>query len=245
MIIDANALSNRGNMRAADNRAGSVPFLPTIPYFLLVIAVLVLGLSHRWLFVGEIAADHVSDTVPHVVPVNTTPATEAPRAPQAAAPEPVAEVLSPRMRATLSHVSRHYRVSDKALHPIFLAVQSSARDRQIDPLLVVAVIGIESRFNPFSESTMGALGLMQVMPQFHLDKLPAGAEKSLFLDPVINIQVGVHILQESIRRNGDLTLGLQQFAGAINDEAQAYANKVLSEKERLEKVARRREERGV
>ena len=161
--------------------------------------------------------------------------------------EPVASVtqiaadtkatLTPRMRAVLEHVARRYRVSAEALHPVFQAAQQTGHERNVDPLLIVAVSGIESRFNPFSESTMGALGLMQVMPRFHQDKLPVGAERSYFLDPISNIRVGTHVLQESIHRNGDLISGLQQFGGAINDETQTYANKVLAEKERLEQAA--------
>ena len=157
-----------------------------------------------------------------------------------AAPEPQKApetTLTPRMRAALEHVARRYRVSAEALHPIFQAAQRTGHERDVDPLLIVAVIGIESSFNPFSESTMGALGLMQVMPRFHQDKLPVGAERSYFLDPIGNIRVGTHVLQESIRRHGDLIAGLQQFGGAINDEAQTYANKVLAEKERLEQAA--------
>ncbi len=151
----------------------------------------------------------------------------------------VDEVLTPRLRAVLDHIARRYRVSPDALRPIFQTVQLSGRERNLDPLLIVAIIGIESSFNPFSESSMGALGLMQVVPRFHQDKLPAGAEKSHFLDPVTNIRVGTHVLQESISRNGGLIAGLQQFGGAINDEERTYSNKVLAEKERLEQAVLR------
>lgn len=153
-------------------------------------------------------------------------------------PEEADEALTPRMLAVLEQVTRRYRVSSEALRPIFQAAQSTGRERNLDPLLIVAVIGVESGFNPFSESSMGALGLMQLIPRFHQEKLPAGAGKAQFLDPVVNVQVGTHVLQESIRRNGGLIAGLQQFGGAINDEGQAYANKVLAEKERLELAVR-------
>ena len=108
----------------------------------------------------------------------------------------------------------------------------------LDPLLIIAVIGIESRFNPFSESVVGAKGLMQVMPRYHQDKLPEDADQTAFLNPVINVQVGAKVLQESIRRNGGLENGLQQFGGAITDPARRYANKVLAEKQRLEQAVR-------
>jgi hypothetical protein len=147
--------------------------------------------------------------------------------------------LSPKLRAVLDDVAHRYRVSAAALVPVFAAAQATAREQHLDPLLIIAVIAIESRFNPFSESPMGAQGLMQVIPRFHQDKLPEDAGKMAFLDPITNVQVGAQALRESIRRNGDLLDGLQQFGGAADDEQQAYANKVLAEKERLEQVARR------
>lgn len=149
------------------------------------------------------------------------------------------DVLTPRMRIALEHVSRRYRVSMGALEPIFAAAEVAGRDLRLDPLLIVSVIAIESRFNPFSESVMGAQGLMQVMPRFHQDKLPDGADELSFFDPVLNVHVGARILKESIHRNGGLVSGLQQYAGASDDAEQRYATKVLAEKSRLEALVQR------
>ncbi len=152
------------------------------------------------------------------------------------APQPV---LSARLHRVLDAVSRRYRVAPEALVPIFEAAQRVGRERRLDPLLIIAIIGIESRFNPFAESPMGAKGLMQVIPGYHLDKVPAGAGETPFLDPVTNIQVGVHVLEEAIRWRGSLTAGLQHYGGAPDDPEASYANKVMAEKERLEQAARR------
>jgi soluble lytic murein transglycosylase-like protein len=153
-----------------------------------------------------------------------------------AAIEPANEALSARMLVAMDYVSRRYRVAPDALEPIFATAQVAGRQLHLDPLLIIAVIGIESRFNPFSESVVGAKGLMQVMPRFHQDKLPEDADQTAFLNPVINVQVGARILKESIRRNGGLENGLQQFAGAIGDPERRYSNKVLAEKLRLEQA---------
>jgi soluble lytic murein transglycosylase-like protein len=153
-----------------------------------------------------------------------------------ASDEPANEALNPRMLGAMDYVSRRYHVSSDALQPIFVTAQATGRQLKLDPLLIIAVIGIESRFNPFSESVVGAKGLMQVMPQFHQDKLPEDADQAAFLNPVINVQVGAKVLKESIRRHGGLENGLQQFGGASSDPARRYSSKVLAEKQRLEQA---------
>jgi soluble lytic murein transglycosylase-like protein len=155
-------------------------------------------------------------------------------------PEPAVEPLSPRMQAALNYVAQRYRVSTTALVPVFAAIQSVGREQHVDPLLIVAIIGIESGFNPLAESSMGAQGLMQIMPRFHLDKVPEGAGAAPFLNPMINVQVGALVLQEAVRQHGGLVAGLQQYGGAVDDEEHAYANRVLAEKQRLEQAASRR-----
>ena len=145
------------------------------------------------------------------------------------------EVLSPRMNAVLEHVTRRYRVAATTLRPIFTAAQSTARQRGLDPLLIVAIIGIESGFNPYSESPFGAQGLMQIIPRFHQDKVPEGAGEQAFLDPVLNVRIGTQVLQEAIRMRGSLEAGLQQYGGSSDPEL-SYAARVLAEKSRLEQV---------
>lgn len=145
--------------------------------------------------------------------------------------------LDPRLQGAMDYVSRRYRVSTEALEPVFATAQDVGRELHIDPLLIIAVIGVESGFNPFSQSGFGALGLMQVVPRFHQDKLPG--EGASFLDPVTNVQVGARVLKESIRRQGGLEEGLQQFGGALGDAGRRYAGKVLAERQRLEQAAQR------
>ena len=157
----------------------------------------------------------------------------------AAKAESATEELRPSLQRALDYVSDRYRVAPEALVPIFEAAQSVGRERRLDPLLIIAIIGIESRFNPFAESSVGAQGLMQVMPKIHQDKLPDDAGEQPFLDPVTNIQVGVHVLEEAIRWRGSLTGGLQHYGGSPKDPATGYAKKVFAEKQRLEKAAKR------
>jgi len=112
-------------------------------------------------------------------------------------------------------------------------------------MLLVAVMAIESGFNPIAESPMGAQGLMQVIPRFHQDKLEAVSSSNSLLDPIVNIQVGALVLKEYIRNTGSLEAGLQKYAGAVSDDENQYAIKVLAEKQRIEYATRRGRQNGV
>lgn len=147
--------------------------------------------------------------------------------------------LTKEMSAALDFAARRYHVSASVLEPVFRAAQQSARRNKLDPLLVVAVIAIESRFNPYAESAVGAQGLMQVVPRWHQDKIPEDMGEEALFDPEINVRVGAKILRESISREGGLLDGLQQYAGAKDDPEMRYANKVLAEKQRLEAAVAR------
>ena len=141
-----------------------------------------------------------------------------------------------RYRALSEFVAKRYRVSqDVAFDLVSLAHQEGNRF-QLDPLLIIAVIAIESRFNPIAESGAGAKGLMQIIPKYHTDKLDEfGGEHAVF-DPATNIQVGSRILREYIRRTGNIGIALQMYAGALGDSEDQYTNKVLTERGRLQQV---------
>ncbi len=110
------------------------------------------------------------------------------------------------------------------------------RRNGVDPLLILAVIAVESRFNPIAESEQGAVGLMQIVPRFHMDKVDATGRcgRPSFLPPRANIAIGARILKDSIRRGGGEAAGLQLYNGSFDDESRAYANRVQAERRRLE-----------
>jgi len=153
----------------------------------------------------------------------------------AAVPDP----LDPEQRTLAAHLSRRFQVADEGTGLAVFAAYRAAREVGLDPLLVLAMISIESSFNPAAESTMGAKGLMQIIPRFHLAKLEPHGGAQAVLDPESNIAVGARILQEYVYRTGSLEAGLQQYNGASRDESAQYAQKVMAERSRLERVLRR------
>ena len=130
-------------------------------------------------------------------------------------------------------VARRYRVADGAAADVVRTAFREGGRNGLDPLLILAVIAVESRFNPFAASEQGAVGLMQIVPRFHKDKLPDEGAPAM-LEPEANIVVGTRILKDSIRRGGSDEAGLQLYNGAFDDETRAYANRVLTERRRIE-----------
>ena len=141
-----------------------------------------------------------------------------------------------RYRALSSFVAKRYRVSQDVAFDLVTVAHTAGRQLQLDPLLIIAVIAIESRFNPIAESSAGAKGLMQIIPKYHGDKLEEfGGEQAVF-EPEANIHVGARILKEYLRRTGNLGIALQMYAGALNDSEDQYTRKVLGERQRLQQV---------
>lgn len=152
--------------------------------------------------------------------------------------EAEAEPLDAAQRALVQSLSRRFMIASEATASIVSAAYRAANAAGLDPLLVLAVISIESRFNPLAESTMGAKGLMQIIPRFHRAKLAAHGGDQAVLDPESNIEVGTRILQEYIDRTGTLEAGLQYYNGALSDPSTRYAQKVMAERLRLEGTVR-------
>jgi hypothetical protein len=141
-----------------------------------------------------------------------------------------------RYRALSEFVARRYRVSQDAAFDLVTLAHGAGSQLHLDPLLIIAVIAVESRFNPIAESSAGAKGLMQIIPKFHGDKLEEfGGEQAVF-EPAANIHVGARILKEYLRRTGNLGIALQMYAGALADDEDQYTRKVLNERHRLVQV---------
>ena len=142
-------------------------------------------------------------------------------------------------RAVAEFIGKRYHVSPDAVAGFVSAAYRAGSDWKVDPLLILAVMAIESRYNPVAESHLGARGLMQVIPKFHLEKLLEHGGESALLDPQVNIQVGAQILREYLRRFGETETALQMYAGAFDEPSSSYAVKVLAERARLEQAVGR------
>jgi hypothetical protein len=143
-----------------------------------------------------------------------------------------------RQQAAVAHwISRRYKVAPEPVSRLVQEAWAVGERAQLDPTLILAIIAVESGFNPFAQSAVGAQGLMQVMTRVHDDKYEAFGGTHAAFDPLTNLRVGVQVLRECIARAGSLEGGLRFYVGAANmaDDG-GYAGKVLSEQVYLQQV---------
>ena len=145
----------------------------------------------------------------------------------------------PKQQAAVAYwLSKKYRVAAEPLSVLVAEAYDVGGHTQLDPTLILAIMAIESNFNPFAQSPVGAQGLMQVMTRIHSDKYQSAGGNLTAFDPVTNLRVGVRVLQECITRAGSLEGGLRYYVGAANlEDDGGYAAKVLAEHARLQQVA--------
>jgi soluble lytic murein transglycosylase-like protein len=173
----------------------------------------------------------------------------------AARPEPgppgwverVDERLEIRMPA-LAHPERRFLARTLVLE---------AELARIDPLLVLAVIEVESSYDPDAVSHRGALGLMQLRePTLRREVERAGLELLDPHDPATNLRAGIRYLRRLLDAFGreevalmaynagpNRILGYLREEGGIPDRFQAYPRKVKAELRRLRRAFG--EERGT
>lgn len=145
----------------------------------------------------------------------------------------------PKQQAAVAFwLSKKYRVAPEPISALVAEAYSIGARVKLDPTLILAVMAVESGFNPFAQSAVGAQGLMQVMTKIHSDKYQSFGGKFAAFDPLANLQVGVKVLQDCIRLAGSIEGGLKYYVGAANLETDGgYASKVMAEYTRLQQVA--------
>lgn len=144
----------------------------------------------------------------------------------------------PKQQANLAYwLSRKYKVGVEPLSALVAEAYESGNKTQIDPTLILAVMAIESGFNPFAQSPMGAQGLMQVMTKVHSEKYEGYGGKLAAFDPLSNLKVGVQVLKDCIARAGSVEGGLKLYVGSVDNSPTNYLSRVLAEHQRLQKVA--------
>jgi hypothetical protein len=149
-------------------------------------------------------------------------------------------VSTREQKLVANFIARRYRVAEEPVTELVRAAFDTGREVGLDPLLLLSVMAIESGFNPYAESGVGAQGLMQVMSKVHSDKFEYFGGSHAALDPLANIKVGALVLKDCIARGGSVAGGLRYYVGSTTQDDGGYGAKVLAERSRLRDVARGR-----
>ncbi len=128
-------------------------------------------------------------------------------------------LMQERVEARLRRHSQDLRLGDDltaAARRILEAVHCEARKHAMlrdRPQLVLAVIDVESAFDPFAVSYAGAVGLMQIMPFWPTE---LGLKNEDLIDVELNIRMGTSILAHYLERErGDYRRGLARYNGSL------------------------------
>jgi soluble lytic murein transglycosylase-like protein len=148
------------------------------------------------------------------------PAVESAPVTSAAEPEPM------RVTARLAALNPH--LTPGQLDRIEAAVARYSAKYGLDPVLVAAVIEVESSGKPWARSPKGALGLMQVMPYMIRPMGMAGNASTV----EANVEAGCAILAGNIRRLGEED-GISAYFWGGNIRGDGYLRRVQSARERL------------
>jgi soluble lytic murein transglycosylase-like protein len=145
----------------------------------------------------------------------------------------------PKQQAAVAYwLSKKYKVAPEPLSALVAEAYAVGAKAKLEPTLILAIMAIESGFNPFAQSNVGAQGLMQVMTKIHSDKYEDFGGKLAAFDPITNLRVGVKVLQGCIAQAGSVEGGLKYYVGAGNMANDGgYASKVVAEYTRLYQVA--------
>jgi len=149
--------------------------------------------------------------------------------PQAAPPVTLAARVAPeeaRVTARLAELNPH--LTPGQLDRIEDAVGRYSAKYGLDPMLVAAVIEVESSGKPWARSPKGALGLMQVMPYMIRPMGMAGNASTV----EANVEAGCAILASNIRRLGEED-GISAYFWGGNIRGDGYLRRVQTARERL------------
>lgn len=125
--------------------------------------------------------------------------------------------------AMVDHITTdsNYKVAGAEALRIVNAVFTNAKRLGLDPYLIFSIIRQESRYKSTAKSSYGAVGIMQVVPRFHRDKLKGRSPSNI----ETNIEVGTQILSDCLNRSkGNVYNSLRCYSGNARNYATHIKN---------------------
>lgn len=144
----------------------------------------------------------------------------------------------PAEQASVTYwLSRKYSIAPEPLSVLVAEAFQLGERAQIAPTLILAIVAMESNFNPYAQSTVGGQGLMQIQPLAHSDKLDSLGGPMATFDPRSNLRVGVRVLHDLAIEKGSIQAGLAAYAASTQSRESNYLERVLQEEQRLARIA--------
>lgn len=138
-------------------------------------------------------------------------------------------------------------------HDLARVIEEEARHAGLDPLLILALIHVESSFDPGAVSDAGAIGLMQLRERtLHREIERAGLAPADPRDPFANVRAGTRYLRRLVTAFGSTDLALMAYnagpnrilffyrTGEIPERFHVYPRRIRSERERVRSIVERR-----
>lgn len=126
------------------------------------------------------------------------------------------------------YLVNNYDVKEREARVLVRSADANAHKYKIDLELLMAIIFVESTYKVTAQSKQGAIGLMQVVPKWHLDKIERYGDVSVLYDIRANIAIGTEILMEYLEREGNIRQALHRYNGSKDDKTLKYSNRVLN-----------------
>ena len=144
-----------------------------------------------------------------------------------------------REQVAVTHwLSRKYKISPEPLAALVSEAWSLGESSQIAPTLILSIMAIESRFNPFASGSQGGMGLMQIEPDAHISALSSFGGRLAAFDPLTNLRVGTSLLQGLIQDSATLEDALRLYALASGQgKSEQYVDRVLAEQRLLDQIS--------
>jgi soluble lytic murein transglycosylase-like protein len=149
------------------------------------------------------------------------------------ASEATSETSLPALSDITTMLRAQFRVAPMESLKIARAVLIESDRHAISPVLLLAVMAVESSFDRHAVSVAGARGLMQILPAAHPQLIAGATDLS---DPAINVRIGSTILRRYLdESDGDIDAALFRYSGG----GRGYARRVVLNMQRFDASLRR------
>lgn len=140
------------------------------------------------------------------------------------------------------HLAVKYAVSDAKAREL-AGYLYDARERaerrygvELDPAVLAALTHAESTFDVDAVSSAGAVGLMQVMPRFHVPRYAFLESRADLLQPRLNVRAGVFVFAEALARHGSTRDAIRAYHGGAGGVADPKPSTLAYERRVLESL---------